>query len=232
MDHLHYYHPPLKIAYNSTSETTRNHHPPSPPPSEILLPHILYSLKGFLLPSPTPFHSMSIINLMEDRASAIIISKRHILLIHRIRAQREFYVFPGGHIEEGESAEEACAREVVEETGLQIASLEFAFSHPDAEGGEKTRGEPTRMAHYFFVQVNPGSMALSGPETRKKSETNRYLLEWIPLVQVGAINLRPPAVQRALAQVAAENGPLYEASDLALRRERLLEILSGTGPSM
>src|SRR5512140_2508756 len=109
---------------------------------------------------------------MADRAAAIIISKRHILLIHRIRAGKDYYVFPGGHIEEGESAEEACVREVLEETGLNVAWLEPAFDY----------AAPGRPAHYFFVEVQPGTLMLTGPETQKRSEQNRYLLEWIPLV--------------------------------------------------
>src|SRR5512133_3076279 len=103
---------------------------------------------------------------MEERASAIIISKRHILLIHRIRADREYYVFPGGHLEEGETAEQACAREVLEETGLHVDWMEFAFDYTVTN----------RVGHYFFVQVHPGTLALGGPEINKRSETNRYLL--------------------------------------------------------
>jgi 8-oxo-dGTP pyrophosphatase MutT (NUDIX family) len=159
---------------------------------------------------------------MADRASAIIISKRHILLIHRIRAQREYYVFPGGHIEEGESAEEACIREVLEETGLHTAWLQPAFDHSILN----------RMAHYFFVQTHPGTLTLSGPEALKRSEYNRYLLEWIPLVQVGGLNLQPAAVRDALVRVIAEDGPVREAPDLALRRERLQEILLETGTGL
>lgn len=157
---------------------------------------------------------------MGDRAAAIIISKQRILLIHRIRVLKEYYVFPGGHIEEGESAEEACIREVLEETGLDTAWLQFAFDFPG----------PTRIAHYFFVQVRPGTLALIGPEVLKQSEENRYLQEWIPLAKIGEINLRPAAVQNALVKVTAEDGPAHEARDLALCRERLLEILqSPTG---
>jgi 8-oxo-dGTP diphosphatase len=152
---------------------------------------------------------------MIDRASAIIISKRHILLIHRIRGSQEFYVFPGGHIEEGESAEEACIREVLEETGLHTAWLQPAFDHTIQ----------ARMAHYFFIQVHPGTLSLGGPESQKRSEENRYLLEWVPLVQLGGYKLRPEAVRNAIARVIAEDGPVREAQDLAMRRDRLQDIL-------
>lgn len=157
---------------------------------------------------------------MENRASAIIISKRHILLIHRIRAQREYYVFPGGHIEDGETPADACIREVLEETGLRVAWLEPAFDYPNEKN----------LAHYFFVETHPGTLSFSGgPETLKRSETNRYLLEWIPLVRIGEVNLQPAAVQSALARVVAEDGPIREAQDLARLRERLAQILGEPG---
>jgi 8-oxo-dGTP pyrophosphatase MutT (NUDIX family) len=158
---------------------------------------------------------------MADRASAIIISKRHVLLIHRIRARRDFYVFPGGGIEEGESAAEACAREVLEETGLRTAWLEPAFDHPT----------PTALAHYFFVEVHPGAALLGGPEALKQAPDNRYVLQWVPLAQVGALNLQPAPVRDALALVSAEGGPVREARDLALRRDRLQALLNPSARS-
>ena len=156
---------------------------------------------------------------MADRSSAIIISKRHILLIHRIRAAREYYVFPGGHIEEGETAEAACIREVLEETGLTTAWMEYAFDYVGPKG----------LAHYFFVEVSPGTLSLGGPEAYKRSEDNRYLLEWIPLVRVGEYSLQPAVVMNALAAVAAQDGPIREARDMLLRRDRLQELLLETG---
>jgi 8-oxo-dGTP diphosphatase len=153
---------------------------------------------------------------MADRASAIILSKRHLLLIHRIREAQDYYVFPGGHIETGESAEQACIREVLEETGLHIAWMRYAFDH----------AAPARLMHYFFVQTHPGTLTLGGPEAKKQSQDNRYLLEWIPMAHVGMINLQPAPVRLALEQIHAEHGPLREARDLALHRERLCEILA------
>lgn len=153
---------------------------------------------------------------MSERASAIILSKRHLLLIHRVRPGREFYVFPGGQIEEGETPAEACIREVQEETGLQTVWLSEAFEHP----------LPNRNAHYFFVQVQPGAMTLGGPESQRQSAENRYLLEWVPLRQVGGINLQPAQVRNALARVCAEFGPIREAPDLAAHRARLIEMLN------
>lgn len=158
---------------------------------------------------------------MADRASAIILSKRHILLIHRIRAEREFFVFPGGKIETGESAAEACVREVLEETGLHVAWIEPAFDY----------ATPEQMGHYFFIQVEPGTLAFSGPEIEKQSGQNRYVLEWQPLSALSTLPLQPAAVRDAIASVITEHAPVREAQDLALRRDRIIAILSGSRPA-
>jgi 8-oxo-dGTP diphosphatase len=167
----------------------------------------------------TPGRLTGIILQMEERASAIIINKRHILLIHRIRSGQDYYVFPGGRIEKGENAEEACIREVLEETGLRTAWLQPAFDYAN----------PSRMAHYFFVQTHPGMLTLGGPEALKRSEENRYLLEWIPLVQMGKYDLRPNAIRDGIVRVIGEVGLVREAQDLALHQERLQGILQEIG---
>ncbi len=66
---------------------------------------------------------------------------------------------------------------------------------------------------------------MNGPETLKRSEQNRYLLEWIPLVRIGEVALRPEAVRDAIAKVVTEGELVREAQDLALRQERLKELL-------
>jgi 8-oxo-dGTP pyrophosphatase MutT (NUDIX family) len=156
---------------------------------------------------------------MADRASAIIISKRHILLIHRVRARRDFYVFPGGNIEEGETPEQACVREVLEETGLQVSWMAPAFEFVDSG----------RLAHYFFIQTHPGTMTLGGPEMQKQAPDNRYLLEWVLLERLGSYHLQPSAVRDAISRSLAEDGPIREARDLSLRRDRLQKFLMEIG---
>jgi 8-oxo-dGTP pyrophosphatase MutT (NUDIX family) len=153
---------------------------------------------------------------MADRSSAIILHQHHLLLIRRLKPGRDYYVFPGGHIEAGETAAAACIREVQEETGLQTAWMHPAFEFA-ADG---------KQAHYFFVRTQPGALVLSGPEVKKQSDNNRYILEWVPLARVGQIPLKPEAVRDALAQISAqEPGVLVNASDLPARLEQMKAIL-------
>ena len=54
------------------------------------------------------------------RAVAVIVNNRKILLMHRINNGKEYHVFPGGGVENGETVEQAVLREVQEETSLEV----------------------------------------------------------------------------------------------------------------
>src|SRR3989304_10627605 len=61
------------------------------------------------------------LNLDTDvRIAAIIINDGKVLLFHRIKQSKEYYVFPGGHRRVKETDLETLIREVDEETGLTI----------------------------------------------------------------------------------------------------------------
>ena len=53
--------------------------------------------------------------------------------------------FPGGHLEFGESFEECAMREVLEETGLEVSSLEFVTCTNDVF--------PVEKKHYITVYM-------------------------------------------------------------------------------
>ena len=46
------------------------------------------------------------------RAVAIIVNNEKVLLMHRINNGKEYHVFPGGGVENGETVEQAVLREV------------------------------------------------------------------------------------------------------------------------
>lgn len=57
---------------------------------------------------------------MRKRSGAIVEIDGKIALIKRVRNNHEYYVFPGGGIEEGETPEAAAIREIKEELGIDI----------------------------------------------------------------------------------------------------------------
>jgi nucleoside triphosphatase len=62
----------------------------------------------------------------EPTVGALIFNQEDKVLLLKSDKWRDKYVIPGGHIELGETMEDALRREVKEETGLDIYDIEFA----------------------------------------------------------------------------------------------------------
>ena len=62
----------------------------------------------------------------EPTVGALIFNQEDKVLLLKSDKWRNKYVIPGGHIELGETMEDALQREVKEETGLDIYDIEFA----------------------------------------------------------------------------------------------------------
>lgn len=60
----------------------------------------------------------------------------YILLLHLIK--HDYWLFPKGHMEEGESAEDTAKREILEETGLTVEIVKQLgnVTYPDADKNE------------------------------------------------------------------------------------------------
>ena len=121
------------------------------------------------------------------RATAVIIKDGLILLIHRFMDNREYYVLPGGGVEEGETVEEAVIREVKEETSFDAKINKKLL--------EKFDDYDKRMHHFFLITDFSGDMKLGGPEARRNSKSNSYALEWHKLEDAFNLPLKPEFVK-------------------------------------
>ncbi len=62
---------------------------------------------------------------LRDRATVVVMRDGKVLLVF---GRNPVYMMPGGGIEQGESAEEAAARELFEETGLTATQTDYLFT--------------------------------------------------------------------------------------------------------
>ena len=127
---------------------------------------------------------------MNPRAAAIIVENRQVLLVHRIKDLRDYWVLPGGSIEGNESVEQACLREVKEETGLDVQILGCVLTMIN-KGREET---------YLLARPIGGSIELGGPEKSRQSASNRYVLQWMGVDDLHKIDLQPKEITAVVAE--------------------------------
>jgi mutator protein MutT len=134
---------------------------------------------------------------VRQRVAGIIMKNQKILLMRRRKDSREFYVFPGGGVEKGESLEEGLKREIIEETGLTIESFRLLFEM-DSTFPEQQSGS-NQKEYYFLVEAFSGTSELGEPEKTRMTTHNQYHLEWVDIGKIGTMpNLYP---QQAVKQL-------------------------------
>lgn len=132
---------------------------------------------------------------MNKRAAAIIIKDEQILLIRRVVEGRgEYWVFPGGGVEAGETEEQAMVREVQEELSLTVTESKLLFE----VFNEFTMGKfPPRQEYYYLVTSFAGEVALGGEEAKRMNEHDQYYPTWVPLKDIPIMENLVPEVARA-----------------------------------
>ena len=126
---------------------------------------------------------------MRSRAVAVVIRAGHLLVIGRRKNGRVYAVLPGGGVESDESAEQACLRELLEETGL----------HGDGPAALTVPAQPGSIAHYFSVTVTQDELRLGGPERERAGADDVYQPRWVPLDAIEDIGLVPAEAVLAIS---------------------------------
>jgi 8-oxo-dGTP diphosphatase len=126
------------------------------------------------------------------RAGAIVIRDGQILLMHRIRDGQEFYVFPGGGVDPGETIQQGIAREVMEETN-QIVTVEHILYHHDLiDDSDQYFG----LCHH----VGGGEVKLTGEELDRNTPENHYAPGWLPIADIATLTLYPTMIRDWLVE--------------------------------
>lgn len=119
------------------------------------------------------------------RATAVIIQDYKILLIHRLNHGEEYWVFPGGAVEENEEVLDAVIRECKEEVSIKAQNPKLLFSFvrkddPNPKGGD-------REHNYFLITKYSGTPFWNAEGPEKASDDNKYTPKWIDLSDVDGL---------------------------------------------
>ena len=115
---------------------------------------------------------------MEKRVSsrAIIIEDGKLLTMFRRKIKKdgsvkEYYVIPGGGLEESETLEENVIRELKEEFNVDIEIVKFL----------STEEYDDTIANYFLCKIVNGTPKLGGEELDRMTPENYYEIRYIDL---------------------------------------------------
>ena len=99
--------------------------------------------------------------------SAVIFNEDRSKALLTRRTDNGLWCVPGGAMEAGESAAEACIREVWEETGLHVSvkRLVGVYSHPDQLIVYPDGGKFQIIALHFEAEIIGGNLGLSNETT-------------------------------------------------------------------
>lgn len=122
--------------------------------------------------------------IMGERHAAIIIKDGKVLLIHRIKNNLKYYVFPGGHRRNGETGTKTVIRETKEETGITIENSKLAFKFQD-NFAKKTD------FYYLCFWKKGENPNLRGEEKVRNCQENFYEPIWVKLETIENLNILP-----------------------------------------
>jgi len=125
---------------------------------------------------------------MNTRVRSIIIVNDLILLIHRIKEGAEYWVFPGGGVEESDQFfEQALQRECLEEIGVQVYVGDFF--------AEEVKEDSREL--FYYCEILSGEVGTgNGPEFQTDSNyKGTYEFQWIPVVEIEKYDVKPEVIK-------------------------------------
>ena len=132
------------------------------------------------------------------RPCAVLIENKKVLVIH-CNYGEEFYLFPGGGVEPGETIEECVIRETYEETGIKTKILRLIYVNDYIEDRKTNK----RVLNLFFLAKRIGGRIQQGEKDKGKVKK----VEWIDLDNFSEIDFRPEYISKNLRKDYKEGFP-------------------------
>lgn len=130
---------------------------------------------------------------MRIRAGIVLIQNGKVALIERHRAGLDYFVFPGGGVDDGETPERAAVREAMEELGIEIAIKQKI--------AEIQIGLRSRQVYYLVEQTGGEFGTGTGEEYTDSDPHNPeegvYIPIWMPIEKLSDYqNIYPESVAK------------------------------------
>jgi 8-oxo-dGTP pyrophosphatase MutT (NUDIX family) len=125
---------------------------------------------------------------MKTRVRSVIVVNGLILLIHRVKEGLEYWVFPGGGVEESDqSFEHALQRECLEEIGVEVRIVDL-FADETKEGTREL---------FYRCEILSGEVG-TGKGLEFQAGNNykgTYDFQWIPVAELEKYNMKPKTIK-------------------------------------
>ena len=135
---------------------------------------------------------------MHTSVRGIVNYNDKIVLIHRIKTKddgtvRDYYVTPGGKIEENESHEEALRREIKEELGIEIEIKDQCLELDDRDYNDS-------FQYFYNCNYKTGELGTGdGPEfTDKENYKGVFEIVLVDKKEISKLNLVPEKIKEIL----------------------------------
>ena len=135
---------------------------------------------------------------MHTSVRGIVNYNDKIVLIHRIKTKddgtvRDYYVTPGGKIEENESHDEALRREIKEELGIEIEIKGLCLELDDRDYNDS-------FQYFYNCNYKAGELGTGdGPEfTDKENYKGVFEIVLVDKKEISKLNLVPEKIKEIL----------------------------------
>jgi ADP-ribose pyrophosphatase YjhB (NUDIX family) len=134
------------------------------------------------------------------RLVGILMKDNKILLLHRIKNDNEYYVFPGGGLEQGETKREGLKREMREETNLEIEIDRLLYIHDYSSN---------QQLFYLCKYINGRAKLTEDSDEMRKMEKGDQLYEpvWMDIKEFANLLVYPLEVRDWLIKDLKEGFP-------------------------
>ncbi|MEO6729403.1 MAG: NUDIX domain-containing protein [Candidatus Dojkabacteria bacterium] len=142
------------------------------------------------------FHLDQNIRIDNQRCAGIVLNGESVLFMYRKKNDREFYVIPGGHMQENEDPIETLKREVMEEASITVKNVKLAFEFKDYL--------KENFDYYYLCEYQDGTLQLGGEESQKNSPENVYEIKWVKFSDISELNILPKAAKEWIQETLVE----------------------------